>query len=78
MSKSVVSALRELAESNVLDPADAAEVAELAHQLEASGPPSVSDGPVGSDLSVFIKNISVLGFAKAFVQFVKDVFNIKD
>jgi hypothetical protein len=78
MSKSVVSALRELVESDVLSDEDAASVSALADRLDSAGPPSVSDGPVGSDLSVFIKNISILGFAKAFVQFVKDVFNVKD
>lgn len=78
MSQAVISALRELAEDNVLSDAEAAAVLELAHQIEAAGPPSKTANPVTSDLSVFIKNIKLLGWGPAFVQFVKDVLNIKD
>lgn len=40
-------------------------------------PPAVAGQPVGSDLSVFLKNIGLIGFVAAFKQFVLDVLNIK-
>lgn len=52
------------------------ELADLADKVEAHEG-AVGAGPVGSDLSVFIRNISLIGFIPALIQFIKDIFNIK-
>lgn len=73
---SVAESLRELAESKGLNADEAAQIAELAEQI-AVAESATTAGPVGSDLSVFLKNIGLLGFVPALKQFILDIFNIK-
>ena len=73
---SVAENLRELAQSTRLSASEAAQISELAEQIAVVESVKAA-GPVGSDLSVFIKNISVLGFVPALKQFLLDIFNIK-
>ncbi len=68
--------LRELAQSTQLSASEAAQINELA-ELIAVAESAKASNPVGSDLSVFIKNISLLGFVPALKQFILDIFNIK-
>lgn len=58
-------------------PEFAAQCKELVGLLEDIELPAVGAGPVGSDLSVFIRNISLIGFVAALKQFLLDIFNIK-
>jgi hypothetical protein len=78
---SVASALRELALGEDLTDKEAKEFADLADAVEvkeaAVSAGSAAPPVVGSDFSVFIRNISILGFIPALRQFVLDVFNIK-
>lgn len=73
---SVAQSLRELAASSALNVHDAAEISALADRV-AEAERVASAAPVGSDLSVFIKNIALLGFVPALKQFILDIFNIK-
>jgi len=76
---SVASGIRALAtESNDLTAKDVHELHALADQIEEVENAKTGDGPVvGSDLSVFLRNISILGFVPALKQFILDIFNIK-
>jgi hypothetical protein len=73
---SVAKDLRELAQSTRVSADEAAQLAELA-DLVAASEAAKTAVPVGSDLSLFIKNISLLGFVPALKQFILDIFNIK-
>jgi len=68
--------LQELAQSTRFSADEAAQFAELAEQIAVVEAAKAS-GPVGSDLSVFLKNIGLLGFVPALKQFILDIFNIK-
>jgi hypothetical protein len=53
---------------------------ELVSILEAESKSVTGAGDlavVGSDLSVFLKNINLIGFVPALKQFILDIFNIK-